>query len=503
VSELPVPSVLPSATDIAPPTEGAGAGATLKRSLGTRQLFALGFGGIVGAGWVIALGSWLDQAGPVGAIAAFSLGGLIVSLIGVCYAEMMTTLPRSGGEVVYAYELFGSRACFAIGWLLTLAYIATTIFEALSVAWLIGALFPVSAGPELYHVWGSPVAAGDLVLALGGMALITYVNYRGLEPAAAVQDLFTYLKILIAAVFIVAGLVGGKAANLVPLVRVSPSGSAWAGIAAVMTTAPFWFGGFNTIAQVMEEKAPRTSLRMAGRTVVGSIIAAATFYCLIILAAAMVVPWRQLVGVELPAAAAFRTAFGSTLLANLVLVAALFGILTVWNGVAIAASRVLYALGRAQLLPGVFARLHPRSGSPTMAIAFVGLISALGILLGRRAIGPVVNVASTCFAVSYVLVCVGVIRLRRTQPALERPYRVPGGIVTAVAAAAAAVGMTVLSLQGPMVAAGGRIPLEWWALAVWIVVGALVWAATGSTRRRVTEQERRALVAGDLSRRQG
>jgi amino acid transporter len=138
-----------------------------------------------------------------------------------------------------------------------------------------------------------------------------------------------------------------------------------------------------------------------------------------------------------------------------------------------------------------------------MAIAFVGLISALGILLGRRAIGPVVNVASTCFAVSYVLVCVGVIRLRRTQPALERPYRVPGGIVTAVAAAAAAVGMTVLSLQGPMVAAGGRIPLEWWALAVWIVVGALVWAATGSTRRRVTEQERRALVAGDLSRRQG
>src|SRR6185503_12573869 len=70
----------------------------LARSLKSPELFALGFGGIVGAGWVVAIGGWLEQAGPGGAIVAFAIGGVVMSLVGVCYAEITTTLPVSGGE---------------------------------------------------------------------------------------------------------------------------------------------------------------------------------------------------------------------------------------------------------------------------------------------------------------------------------------------------------------------------------------------------------------------
>ena len=143
---------------------------------------------------------------------------------------------------------------------------------------------------------------------------------------------------------------------------------------------------------------------------------------------------------------------------------------------------MLYALGRAQILPGKFAHLHPRFGSPTTAIGFVGLVSAGGILLGRGAIGPVVNVASTCFAVGYLVVCVGVLRVRRAYPAVERPYRVPGGQATAFVASVAAAGMILLSLQGPATAARGRIPLEWLVLAAWSAIGAGVWAITRRQR---------------------
>src|SRR5580704_8754785 len=84
----------------------------LKRELRAVEYFALSFGAIVGVGWVVILGDWLNQAGPVGSILAFLVGGLVVLLVGLCYAEMIGRLPVSGGEIVYTYEIFGVPTCF-------------------------------------------------------------------------------------------------------------------------------------------------------------------------------------------------------------------------------------------------------------------------------------------------------------------------------------------------------------------------------------------------------
>jgi amino acid transporter len=471
----------------------------LRRVIGPHQLFTLGFGAIVGVGFVVALGEWLAQAGPLGAILAFLAGGILTVLIGFCHAEMATAMPVSGGEVAYAYELFGLRTCFGIGWLLALAEVAVLSFEGLSLAWIVGALVPGIHGPALYDSFGEPVTLGSLLIGLGGMALIAWLNYRGISPAARAQDVLTYMKIGLALLVIAVGLFWGRAAHLRPFFNEDAGRSAWSGVLDVFLTSPFWLAGFSVIARVMEEKAPRTSGPMVGRMILLSIVSAMVFYCLLILACSMLLPWRTLVTLDLPAARVFEAALGSSLLTKTVLVVALLGNITEWNSSVLAGSRILFALGRAQVVGARFGRLHPVYRSPAVAIVFLSLFACIGILLGKRAILPVVNVASFCFSTSYLLVCLSVLKLRRTQPGYEPPYRAPGGALTAVLAAASSLLMVALALHQPAIAAPGRIPLEWTVLIVWAALGCAFWVASQGLRSRIAEPERRALILGTES----
>lgn len=468
----------------------------LRRVMGASQLFTLGFGAIVGVGFVVGLGEWLSHAGPLGAILAFVAGGALTILIGFCHAEMATAVPASGGEVAYAYEAFGVRTCFATGWFLALAEVATLAFEGLSLAWILSVLVPGIQGPALYESFGEPVRLGSVAIGLCGVGIIAWLNYRGISPAARLQDVLTYLKIALALLVIVVGLSWGRTVNLHPFFQESAGQSARSGVLSVFLTSPFWLAGFSVIARVMEEKAPRTSLRMVGRMIVFSIVTAVLFYCFVILACSMIVPWQTLVTLDLPAARGFEVAFGSSWLTKTVLVVALLGNITVWNSSVIAGSRILFALGRARILGGMFGRLHPVHRSPVVAIAFLSLASCIGILLGRRAIVPVVNVASCCFAMSYLLVCLSVLKLRRTRPELERPYRVPGGRLTAVLAAASSLLMIGLALYQPAIGAAAGFPMEWTVLIVWTLLGCAFWIAAQSLRRRISEPQRRVLILG-------
>src|SRR5262245_30485541 len=163
-------------------------GAELQRTITPAQFFTLSFGCIIGVGWVIALPAWLQQAGPGGAALAFLAGAMAMMLVGLCYAELATALPVTGGEGAYAYVVFGPRASYATGWFLALSSIATTAFEAISLGWVAGALVPGLEGPALYSVAGAPVRAGSLALGLAGTFLLTWLNYRGARAATRAQD---------------------------------------------------------------------------------------------------------------------------------------------------------------------------------------------------------------------------------------------------------------------------------------------------------------------------
>jgi amino acid transporter len=476
-----------------PPASPAG---QLSRSISGSGFFALGFGTIIGVGWIIVLGDWLRHAGPVGAMLAFAAGGLVMIVVGLCYAELATMLPVSGGELAYAYETFGVKACFAAGWALALVYTSFTAFEAVSFGWVLGALVPGIEGPTLYVSRGEPVRLGSLLLGLGGMALFTHLNYRGARSAARTQKILTYTKIACSLLFIFAGVAGGSTGNLHPFFAERDTAR---GILAVFLTTPVWFGGFNVIPQAMEERAPGTSVRAVGQVIILSLALAAAFYCLIILASSMTMPWPRLLEMDLPAAGAFQVGLRSTLLAKVVLLAALLGLIATWNAVFFAAARVLFALGRARIIHPSFGAIHPVHGSPGKAVLFVAAIGCSAVFIGRSAIIPIVNVGATCLAGAFLLTCLGVVRMRSREPARPRPYSVPGGSGTARLAVLLCLGILGLSLYQPYADAKGGVPLEWIFLGLWILLGLGFWGIAHGGRDGVTAQERRRLILGDAA----
>lgn len=470
--------------------------ASLGEAVGAGQFFTIAFGTIIGVGWVIYLGYWLEPAGPLGAVIGFSAGTALVALIGLCYAEMAAMFPVSGGEVAYTYEAFGTATSFITGWLLAFIYTAVTSWEGIAVGVLAQTFFPGLAGPELYSVFGTPVRAGPLILGLASMAFFTVLNYRGVALAARAQDVLTYAFLALCVLFIGAGLAFGDVANLSPAFVRSESGSIVPGIIAAFITAPFFLAGFDVIPQVMEERTSGTSPLAAARMILVALMSAGLFYVLVIVSAAMVTPWQRLLQFDdLPAARAFAEAFSSPLFSRAILIAAFIGILTTFNAVFMGASRVIFAMSRAHMIPTALSRVHPRFASPAASVLFVGVLGALGVVLGEGAIGPMVNVATICFGIAFALVSLGVIRLRSTRPDLERPYRVPGGRVTATAAVAAAVLFVVLAATDPY-EPGGGVPLEWMLLAVALFLGAAFWVAGRSHRGRITEDQRRVLILG-------
>ncbi len=472
---------------------------TLRRDLSAFQFFAFAFGAVAGVGWAVVLGDWLRQAGPLGAVLGLASGGLFIMLIGLCYGEVAALIPASGAEMAYAYEVVGERAGFLTGWMMAFIYVVVGGFEAISIGWILGALVPGLEGPVLYQSLGSEVRAGTLGFGLLGMALLTWLNIRGVKASGKAQDMLVAALLVMATIFLIAGFTRGDVANLQPYFQRSESGSIWPGVLALFMTASFWFGGFNVVPTMMEEKQSGTSYKKVGVMIVLAIAIGIVFKTGVVISASMTMPWKELMTMNIPAAAAFERAFGSVILAKLVLVAALMALLATWNAMLVCSSRIIFALGRVHFITPKLAAVHPRYGSPAAAIAFSGAGAALVTLLGRNAILPIVNASSTCLAICYIITCWSAIKMRSTRPDAPRPFMVPGGKVTMWVALASAVFSLGLSLYQPWADAKGKVPLEPIMLLIWAGVGGVAWFAAGRLRAGFDPVVRREIIVGKAS----
>ena len=470
---------------------------TLRRSIGSLGFFSLAFGSMIGIGWVTAMGGWLTHAGPVGAILGFGLGGTLMIFIGLCYAELTPMLPVAGGEVAYAYRASGTGKAFLFGWFLAFGYLSVSAFEAISIGLILSYMLPWIDVWPLYQVGGATVYASHLALALVFTGAITWVNYIGVRWAAGLQVLLTGSFVLVTLIFIVAGLTGGDLTHVDPPFAAVGTAGILGGIAAVFVTAPFWYVGFDTIAQGAEEAKVDLPPRRLGGLILLSIAGATFFYLILILAVAMTGPWEAIVDGRLPTAEAFGAAFGSPLLVNLVLLAALIGLFTSWNGFFLAGTRVLFALGRGKMVPEWLGATHSRFGTPSNAILLAGVVTFLGAMLGRGAMLSFVDVGSFCIALAFFGVAHSTLRLRKTAPELPRPYRPPGGqVVPRVALAGAFFILAVMLIPGSGATLGW--PLEWMILLSFSLLGALFWRLGAPLRARTSEAERDRLVLGDV-----
>ena len=343
----------------------------LDKSISFRSYIAIGLGAIIGIGWVIYAGYWLRDGGPVGAMLAFILCGLFLLPVGKCYAELTAAIPVAGGEAAFTYKAFGPFVSFLTASALALSYIAITPFETIAIGALVEAMFPALISEPLYQVGGYTVRVSNLLPGIVLGAFLILLNCRGARSSTGFQTLVLAALALCALVFISVALVKGDVANLTPMF--STGGALWiaapASIIPVLVVAPYFMAGFDAIPQAAEEAGVAMTPHRIGIAILLCIVLGAVFYALIILALGMSSTPGQLETIlqdrdTMPTAEIFRLAFGYEWAAQLVLFAALLGLLTTLNGFYIASSRLLFALGRGGMLPHWFAKVDVRHGTP-------------------------------------------------------------------------------------------------------------------------------------------
>lgn len=471
----------------------------LRRVLKAHHLFALSFGTIVGTGWITALGIWLGLAGSLGSVLGFALGGAAMTLIAICYGQLAIRYPKAGGEISYAYQMWGVETSFVTGWLMVLIYVTSISFQTMSLAWMTDALLPGSLqGPKLYDVGGAPIfalpAAGSLLIATA----IAWLNHRGAREIAVVQSWLTFGKILICLAFFACAALVGRWENLEPLWGPQEGAISGAGMWAVFATAPFFLAGFDVIPLAMGEKSADTSRTAVYIAIVGSVIAAVTFYSLVILSGAALLPRDELLAANLPAIAAFERAFDSPLIARMVLCAGLMGVFTCWNASVFAAGRVLYAMGESRMIPAWFGKLHPAFATPGRAMVFATVAGLLLLPFGKTVVLPIVNAAGSSLAMVALIVCTGILRLRLKRAGSdEGGERTPGGLALALLATGGAAFVVFMAFReaGRSTLVAG-MPLEWVIFGIWLSLGAVFWIATRRSRKSISEQQRRERLLG-------
>jgi basic amino acid/polyamine antiporter, APA family len=356
-------------------------------------------------------------------------------------------------------------------------------------------LFPGIKGAALYHLLGEDVTTGSLVLGLSVTVLLAVLNILGTHLTARFQETITYVRLGLMGIFLCVALIYANPQNLSPLIGNMHGGVTFNDFVGVVVTSPILFVGFSVFAAASEERSATSTDRSVGYAIILSILGAAAFYCLLVLAIGSLVPWQQLPGLSLPAASAFKIAMGSAVMMKIVLLTACLGILTAWNAMLIAGTRVLFALGRARLASGRFERLHARHGTPAAAILFITAICMLAAFLGRGFIIPIVNISTAGFAATYLITCLALFRLQYREPEAGGGFTVPGGKVTIVIAAAGAAGILLAALLQPFFSTEGK-PLEWLIIAVWFAIAGFFWFLLASHRNSVSENERWELLRG-------
>lgn len=467
-----------------------------KASVNLFDFFMLGFGSMIGVGWSVAVNGWFATAGgPIPVFLAFFIGTLLMIPIGFCYAELTPAMPVAGGAVAFAYRAFGTFPSFLAGWFIALAYLTVLPWEAIYFNDVMALIFPVlKSGEPLYMIAGVGIYKSGLFVGILVSLIIIWMNHIGSRFAMRAQTFMTIFLVIVGALVIVFALAKANPDNLMPVYQNVGKGTHtgfFGGLLAMFAMAPFFLAGFDTIPQGAEEGGTKINYSNLGKVLVGSILAAGSFYCLIIISTGMAMPWESFVGLQRPAVALmFEHLYGSLGLPLywIAMIGALAGLLTTWNGLYIASARLLVGMSRARLIPEFFSRYHSKYGTPVGANNFCAFATLIGPFIGMGLIDPLTVVGSTAFVIGWFAVAVSAIRLRKVAPDMERPFRMPGGITTAWIGAAIS-GAIILStfipfLPGYMGSLGVSIFL------VWTAIGLAFYFGSGGYRKAITEEER-------------
>ncbi|WP_257349806.1 APC family permease [Pseudalkalibacillus decolorationis] len=460
----------------------------LLKILGKKDVLALAFGAMIGWGWVVTTGLWITGAGSLGAILAFAIGGLLVILVGLTYAELASALPLAGGEHAYSYKAMGRGASFITTWAIILGYVSVVAFEAVALPTVFEYLIPNYSQGYLYTIAGWDVTLTWAGVGILGSILITWINYRGIKLTTSITFILTLLIIIAGVLLITGSTISGNAQNMQPLFE-----KGIAGLLTVVIMTPFMFVGFDVIPQASEEiNLPQKRI---GQLLILSVVFAVVWYIAVVFGVSRIMTPDEMSRSGLVTADAMAKAFGgSRLMANILLLGGIGGILTSWIGFYVGGSRAIYALAKAGMLPKALGELHPKYNTPHKAILLIGVFSTIAPLLGRPALVWLVDSGGLGLVVSWLMVAISFIILRKKDPHMVRPFRLRGGTKLGWAAVIMALGITVLYMPGMPSALVW--PYEWVIVFVWVALGIVLYKVSASKYgKEYSDQHMKAEIA--------
>ena len=422
--------------------------------------FTLGWGTMVGVGWLVVMDDWLLRGGVLGAILGFAIGGVLLLPIGYVYGKLVAQIPDAAGEVAYTARVFPKFVSFATGWMMILAYFIVCPWEAVAVGKIAGYIFPRLDSMELYRIADRPVYLPHLLIGLGLTALITVLNYRGIRLSATFQNWTAFGTLALFVLFVSFGVSHGSARNFPPLF----THGKFVSVLLVMQIVPYFMTGYESVVKGAEEASG--DFRSGGffTAIWMAIVVGILFYTIVIAAVGYVAPWRELTAERFMTAVAFERAVGVRWIVSVILAAALLSLFKVFNGNFVAASRLFFAMGRRGLVESTVSQIHPRNQTPSVAVVWVGIATAVCMFLGDAILVPITEVGSVASALGWLATCAAYYQMR---PMARQRFIALVGMVLCI--------LMVLMKVVPTVP-GHFTSYEWLALAIWILLGmALGW----------------------------
>ena len=328
--------------------------ATLARKLRVTDYFTLGWGTMVGVGWLVVMDDWLLRGGSLGGILGFTIGGMLLLPIGYVYGQLVMAMPDAAGEVAYTAKVFPQSVSFATGWMMMLAYFIVCPWEAVAVGKIAGYIIPTFDSMKLYQIAGKPVYLPHVIIGLGLTGLLTLLNYRGIRLSATFQNWTTFGTLVLFVVFVALGVAKGSPENFPPLFTHTP----FVSVLLVMQIVPYYMTGYESVAKAAEEASPEFRGRGFFKAIWMAIIVGILFYTIVIAAVGYVAPWKEFTGEKFMTAVAFERAIGARWIVSIILASALLSLFKVFNGNFVAASRLLFAMGRRGLVDRSLARVR-------------------------------------------------------------------------------------------------------------------------------------------------
>ncbi len=477
-----------------------------KKGVSAIDFFCIGFGSIVGVGWAVSINNWMANCGgPVPAALGYMISLIMMIPIALCYCELVPMYPVAGGEMAFAYKGFGERISMVSGWAAFGAFVAIVPWEAIQITDVLGYLIPgLKAGGPLYEIAGSGIHLSSIIIGIIFSVILFLINNRGLASAAKLQRFLCIFLVSAAVLGAVIALIFGDISNLRPVYDNTVKeglthSSMFGGVLAMLVSVPFFVTGFETIPQGIESAGG--SVKAVGKTVVLSVVAACVFYAMLLICFGSGISWRDFVTLDNPAASNMflRLIPGvpGKILFWLITLGAIAGLVTTWNGFFMASANLLMAMARGRLMPSAFAKQN-QNGAPVNGLRFALVLSLIGPLAGAGLIGDLTSFSSCAIMMSWMITAFSLIRLRKTAPDTERPYKIPGGVKTAWFAAVITLVIIVLLFVPGNPLFMGKMAIV--MFVAWMALGFVLYMACFRQRQAVSPEEREKTIFAKLNR---